>query len=93
MGESWITDLVKAFILDSTSFRYDSIVILSIQAFEEFRKLNGFRRKFGDLLERNSAQFLKPLNIDIPDSWDWRGYFDFIHKLYIIFNYLYLHPR
>jgi len=42
--------------------------------FDEYRKLNGYKRALGDALgRRNATTFLVPLNLgDIPESVDWR---------------------
>ncbi|KAE9547186.1 hypothetical protein FO519_009601 [Halicephalobus sp. NKZ332] len=41
--------------------------------FSEYRKLNGYRRMYGDSFgRRNSSRWLAPLNADIPESIDWR---------------------
>ena len=44
------------------------------QPFDEYRKLNGFKRALGDNLgERNATSFLAPLNVEgLPEQVDWR---------------------
>lgn len=43
--------------------------------FNEYRKLNGFRRMLGDKLHSNATTFLAPLNVgDLPDTVDWRDH-------------------
>jgi len=41
--------------------------------FSEYRKLNGYRRMFGDAnAPKNSSRWLAPLHATVPDSIDWR---------------------
>ena len=44
------------------------------QPFDEYRKLNGFKRALGDNLgQRNATSFLAPLNVEgLPEQVDWR---------------------
>ena len=43
--------------------------------FNEYKKLNGYKRLYGDSLQKkNSSTFLKPFNVDIPDEVDWRDH-------------------
>uniref|UniRef100_A0A1I7ZU59 Cathepsin L-like n=1 Tax=Steinernema glaseri TaxID=37863 RepID=A0A1I7ZU59_9BILA len=42
--------------------------------YEEYRKLNGYRRRFGDRSGSNATRFLAPLNVEVPDSVDWRDH-------------------
>lgn len=42
---------------------------------EEYRRLNGFQRRYGDSLAKgNRSSFLTPLNANIPDHVDWRDH-------------------
>uniref|UniRef100_A0A914W8H3 Cathepsin L-like n=1 Tax=Plectus sambesii TaxID=2011161 RepID=A0A914W8H3_9BILA len=42
---------------------------------EEYRRLNGFLRRYGDSLAKgNQTTFLTPLNADVPDHVDWRDH-------------------
>ncbi|PAV91085.1 hypothetical protein WR25_02795 [Diploscapter pachys] len=40
--------------------------------FQKLKKLNGFRRSFGDRTRKNGSTFLVPFNANIPESVDWR---------------------
>nr|ACH56225.1 cathepsin L-like cysteine proteinase [Bursaphelenchus xylophilus] len=41
--------------------------------FAEYRRLNGFRRTFGDnIASRNATKWRAPLNFEVPDAVDWR---------------------
>lgn len=42
--------------------------------FDEYRKLNGFRRTFGDARRNATATFMPPYNMKVPDHWDWRDH-------------------
>uniref|UniRef100_A0A914C9F0 Cathepsin L-like n=1 Tax=Acrobeloides nanus TaxID=290746 RepID=A0A914C9F0_9BILA len=42
--------------------------------FSEYRKLNGYRRIYGDSLTKNSSRFLPPMNVQVPDEVDWRDH-------------------
>jgi cathepsin L len=42
--------------------------------FSEYRKLNGYRRIYGDSLTKNSSRFLPPMNVQVPDEIDWRDH-------------------
>jgi cathepsin L len=43
--------------------------------FSEYQKLNGYRRLYGDAQQRkNSSRFLAPMNVDVPESVDWRDH-------------------
>lgn len=54
------------------NFPFNSKIYL--KPFNEYRKLNGFRRHFGDPLKhKNASTFMSPLNLcDVPESVDWR---------------------
>lgn len=40
--------------------------------FNEYRKLNGFRRLRGDSTQSNASRWAAPMNTAIPDAFDWR---------------------
>lgn len=42
--------------------------------FNEYRKLNGYLRMYGDAMNSNSTKWRKPLNIAVPDVLDWRDH-------------------
>ncbi|KAK0427957.1 hypothetical protein QR680_010509 [Steinernema hermaphroditum] len=42
--------------------------------YDEYRKLNGYRRRFGDRTASNATRFLAPLNVEAPESVDWRDH-------------------
>lgn len=55
------------------SFKLESSNYIADLPFDEYKKLNGYRRRFGDSLPKNSSRFLPPLNMgDLPDAVDWR---------------------
>lgn len=65
----------EAFERGDASFKMDSSNYIADLPFDEYKKLNGYRRPFGDALPKNSSRFLPPMNIgDIPDAIDWRDH-------------------
>lgn len=42
--------------------------------FNEYRKLNGYMRMYGDALKANSTRWRSPMNTAVPDAVDWRDH-------------------
>lgn len=65
----------EAYERGEVSFKLDAANFIADLPFTEYKKLNGYRRRYGDALPKNSSRFLRPMNIgDVPDSVDWRDH-------------------
>ncbi|CAD5206416.1 unnamed protein product [Bursaphelenchus okinawaensis] len=60
-----------AFEQGKTSFKIGINHIADLP-FAEYRRLNGYRRLYGDNTSRNATKWRAPLNVEVPDSVDWR---------------------
>ncbi|KAF7637568.1 hypothetical protein Mgra_00003086 [Meloidogyne graminicola] len=72
-AKQYINKHQKAYSEGKVSFQLGENHIADLP-FNEYRKLNGFRRHFGDPLKhKNASTFMSPLNLcDVPESVDWR---------------------
>jgi len=61
----------KDFEQGKTSFKLGETSIADLP-WEDYSKLNGYRRIYGDPMKKNSSRFLAPMNVEVPDSVDWR---------------------